>query len=231
VRKRESTAVLAIFGLFAIAALVFAGYLAHAAYGERTRADQFLAAPRCTGNATPAGDCVGWQTRTVSRVNSGKSGLNIDLDGGALHLWYLLPAPGWVGGLTGGESVPVLVWEDSAQALRDPEGHVFYSEDSALHQGDSDIGGAVFMSGFALFAMACVFASSPWFQRRGSRYVPLAIVLTDAGISGAVGGVVIQGANSVDTGVKAGVIVFCAIGIAVPVVIRLWRTRKLAAHG
>jgi hypothetical protein len=231
VRKRESFAVLAIFGLFAIAALVLAGYLAHAAYGERARADHFLAAPRCARNAAPVGDCAAWQARTVSRVNSGKSGLNIDLDGGALHLWYLLPAPGWIDGLTAGEPVPVLAWEGSAQALRDPEGHVFYSEDSALHQGDSDIGGAVCMFGFALFAMACVFAFSPWFQRRSPRYVPLAIVLTDAGISGAVGGAVIQGANSVDTGVKVGVIVFCAIGIAAPVVIRLRRTRKLAAHG
>jgi hypothetical protein len=51
----------------------------------------------------------------------------------------------------------------------------------------------------------------------------------DAGISAGGGGAVIQGANSVDTGVKVGVIVFCAIGIAVPVVIRLRRTRKLAA--
>jgi hypothetical protein len=87
----------------------------------------------------------------------------------------------------------VLVWERSARALRDPEGHVFYSEDSALHQGDSDIGGAVFLPGAALLMMVGVFAVSPWFQRRSPRYMPLAIVLTDAGISGAVGGAVIQG--------------------------------------
>jgi hypothetical protein len=70
VRTRESLAVPAIFGLFASAR-----------------------------NATPAGDCAAWQARTVSSVNSGKSGLNIGLDGGALHLWYFLLAPGWIDGL------------------------------------------------------------------------------------------------------------------------------------
>jgi hypothetical protein len=59
----------------------------------------------------------------------------------------------------------------------------------------------------------------------------VAIVLTDAGISGAVGGAVIQGVNSVDTGVKTGVILFCSIGIVAPVVMWLRRARKLAAHG
>ena len=220
---------MAIFGLFAIACLVFAGYFAHAAYGGRARADQFLAAPRCTGNTTPAGDCTAWQTRAVSDVSSGRGGENVDLDGGALHLWYLPPEPGWIGGLTGGEPVPVLVWEGSAQALRDPGGHVFFSEDSVLHEGDYDIAGTVFLSGFALVMMTAVFAVSPWFKRRGSRYVPLAVVLFDADISGCVGGAVIQGANSVDTGVKVGVIVFCAIGVAVTVVILLRRIRKLAA--
>jgi len=229
-RAGESPVVPAIFGLMAIAALVFAGFLAHAAYSERTRANQFLAAPRCTGNATPASDCVGWETRTVTRAESSKSGLNIDLDGGVLHLWYV-SAPGWVDGLAAGDSVPVMVWEGSAQALRDPQGQVFYSEDSALHQGDSDIGIAVCMSGFALFGMGGLFVSAPWFRRPGSRSVPLAIVLTDAGVSGVVGGAVIQGANSVDTGAMVGVIVFCAIGVVVVVLILLRRTTQLAAHG
>ena len=217
-----------MLGLSAIAALVYAGALAHWAYGERAQAGQFLAAPRCAGSAAPAGDCSAWLTRTVSNVNSNKSGLNIDLDGGALHLWYL-NASGWIDELTAGEPVPVLVWEGSAQALRDPEGHVFYSEDSALHEGYSDIGGAVFMSGAALLMMVSVFALSPWFQRR-PRYVALAVVLADAGVSGAVSGAVIQYANSADTGVKIGVILFCVIGIVAPVVLRLRRMRKLAAH-
>jgi hypothetical protein len=220
--------VLVMLGLFAVAALVYAGALAHWAYGERAHTGQFLAAPRCAGRATPAGDCSAWLTRTVSNVNTSKSGLDIDLDGGALHLWYL-NASGWIGELTAGEQVPVLVWEGSAQALRDPEGHVFYSEGSALHEGYSDIGGAVFMSGAALLMMVCVYALSPWFQRR-PRYVALVVVLAAAGVSGAVSGAVIQHANSVDTGVKIGVILFCVIGIVAPVVLRLRLTRKLAAH-
>jgi hypothetical protein len=229
VRKRESPAVLVMLSLFAVAALVYAGALAHWAYDERAQAGRFLTALRCAGSARSAGDCSAWLTRTVSDVNTNKSGLHIDLDGGALHLWYL-NAPGWISGLTAGEPVPVLVWEGSAQALRDPEGHVLYSEDSALHQGYSDIGGAVFMSGAALLMIASAFALSRWFQRR-PRYVALAVALGDAGVSGAVSGAVIQSANSVDTGVKIGVILFCVIGIAAPVVLRLRQAHKLAARG
>lgn len=125
-----------------------------------------------------------------------------------------------------GESVPVLVWEGSAQALRDPERHVFYSGDSALHQRYSDLGGAVQMSGFALVAMVSVFALSPWFQRCSPRYVPLAIVFAGAGISGAVSGAFIQGLNSVNTGVKIGVILFCGIAIGGLVMMRFKPARK-----
>jgi len=65
VPKRVSPAVLAMFGLAAVGFLVYAVMLAHAAYGEQPQADRFLAAPRCVANATPAGDCVAWQIRTV----------------------------------------------------------------------------------------------------------------------------------------------------------------------
>jgi len=82
-----------MFGLFAAGLLVYAAILAHAAYGERAQAGRFLAAPWCVANATPAGDCIAWQMWTVWRVNPNKSGLDIDLDGGALHLWYA-HAPG-----------------------------------------------------------------------------------------------------------------------------------------
>jgi len=128
-----------------------------------------------------------------------------------------------------GESVPVLVWEGSAQALRDPEDHVFFSDDSALHQRYGDIGRAVQMSGFALVATVSVVAFSPWFQRRSSRYVLFAIVPAGAGISVVVSGTFIQGTNSVATGVTIGVILFCAIAIVAPVVMWLKRTGKLAA--
>jgi hypothetical protein len=226
VNKHKTRLARALLGLSGIVILVWAGTLAYQAYGERAQAGLFLAAPRCAGNATPAGDCSAWQTRTVSNVNTYKGNVGIDLDGGALHLSYLR-APGWIGGLTVGESVPALVWEGSAQALRDPQGYVFYGEDSALRQGDDDIGTAAFGCGLALLSMVGAFALSPWFRR----YVPLAIVLADVGVSGAMGGASIQSANSVDTGVTIGVIVFCVIGIAVAVIMRLRRARKLAARG
>jgi hypothetical protein len=157
-----------------------------------------------------------------------RSGLHIDLDGGALHLWYP-NASEWISELTAGEAAPVLVREGSAQALRDPEGHVLYSEDSALHKGYSDIAGAVFMSGTALLITVIAFVLSPWFQQR-PRDVALAVVLADAGVSGAVSGAVIQRANSLATGVTIGVILFCLLGIAAPVVLRLGWPRMLAAH-
>jgi hypothetical protein len=139
-----------------------------------------------------------------------------------------LYAPGWVGWLTLGEPVHVLVWEGSAQALRDPQGHVFYGEHSALYQEDYDIGGIVCLSGLALLVMAATFAVPSWLQRRRPRYVPLAIVLADVGVSGVVCGLVIRGTNSVDTGVTTGAILFCVIALAV--VMQPRRARKLAAH-
>jgi DnaJ domain len=230
VNKHKALLAMAFLGLFGVAILVWAGAAAYRAYGERAQAGQFLAAPRCAGNATPAGDCSAWQTRTVSNVSISKGDAGIDLDGGALHLSYLR-APGWIGGLTAGESVPALVWEGSAQALRDPQGHVFYSENSALHQGDNDIATAACLSALALLSTVGAFAVSPWFRRRSPRYMLLAIVLVDVGVSGLIGGAVIQGANSVDTGVTMGVILFCVIGIAAAVAMRLGRARKLAARG
>jgi hypothetical protein len=184
--KHKALVAMAFLGLVGVALLVWAGAMASWAYTGRAQAGQFLAAPQCAGNATPAGDCSAWQIRTVSNVNADKGNVGIDLDGGTLHLSYL-SAPGWIGGLTAGESVPALVWEGSAQALRDPQGHVFYSENSALCQGDYDIGTAAFGAGLALVSMVGAFALSPWFRRRSPRYVPLAIVLADAGISGAIG--------------------------------------------
>jgi hypothetical protein len=230
VDKHKALLATAFLGLFGVAILVGAGTQAYQAYGERTQAGQFLAAPRCAGNATQAGDCFAWQTRTIADVDNYKGNLTIDLDGGTLHLWYV-NASGWIGGLTAGESVPALVWEGSAQALRDPQGHVFYSKDSALYQGNRDISTAAIESGLALLSMAGAFAISPWFQRRSPRYVPLAIVLADVGVSDAAGGAGIQVANSAGTGVRTGVILFFVIGIAAAVVMRLRRAHYLAARG
>ncbi len=58
----------------------------------------------------------------------------------------------------------------------------------------------------------------------------LAIVLADAGVSGMVAGPVIQSANSVATGVRAGEIAFVAVGLVVAAVLplrRRWLRRKL----
>jgi hypothetical protein len=216
--------VVVLLGLLAVAILGWAGAFASSAYGERAQAGRFLAAPRCAAGASPAGDCSAWLTRKVSSVSSSKDGWNVDLDGG-LNLWYL-SGPGWVTGLTAGEPVPVLVWEGSAQAVRDPQGHVLYGENAALSEGFSDISGAVCLSSLALMAVVGGFGLYGWFQRR----VVLAVVLVDAGVSGLAGGAVIQSANSVGRGVMVGVIVFCAVGFAAPVVWRFRRPLKLAAR-
>jgi DnaJ domain len=230
VNKHVALLIAAFLGLFGIACMAGAGMMAYRADGDRAQAGQFLAAPLCAGNATPAGDCSAWQTRTVSNVLIRKGTVNIDLDGDALHLWYT-SVPGWVGGLTVGESVPVLVWEGSAQALRDPQGHLFYGKHSALYQEDYDIGVTVCLCGLALLFMGGAFAASPWFRRRSPRYVLLAILHADVGASGTVSGFVILGTNSVGTGVTIGVILFCVSGLVAAVVMRRRRARTLAAHG
>jgi hypothetical protein len=225
VRKRPRRVLLVFLGLLVVAALVSAGVQAYSAHGDRVRAGQFLAAPRCAGSASPASDCSAWLTRTISNVTSDKDGLHLDLSG-ALHLWYTRRS-GWIDGLTAGDSVPVLVWEGSAEALRDPEGHVSYSKDSVLNQGYADIGGATLLCGLALLLAAGAFALSPWFKRR-ARCVAVAVVLADAGLSGFASGIVIDTVNSVGTGVVVGVILFCVIGPAAPVVwwFRFRRPRK-----
>ena len=119
----------------------------------------------------------------------------------------------------------MLVWEGSAQALRDPEGDVFYSEDSVPGAAAAKIGDATGLSVLGVVFMMGAFAVSPWFQRRSPRYMPLAIVLGDVGVSGAVCAGVIQGTSSVNRGVTIGAVLFCVIGVAAAVEMRLTRAR------
>ena len=141
-----------------------------------------------------------------------------------LHLTYT-DDRGWIGRLTPGESVPVLVWEGSAQALRDPGGGVFYSAESVPNAAADEIGGATGLSVLGVLFMVGAFARSAWFQRRSPRYMPLAIVLGDAGVSGAVCAGVIQGTNSVNWGVTIGAVLFCVIGVAAAAEMRRTRAR------
>jgi hypothetical protein len=230
-RKRSQRLTFVLFvlgGLFAVACLVWGGVSAYSAYGERGQAGRFLAAPRCAGSASPSGDCFAWLTRRVSNYDTSKDGTDVDLDGG-LSVSYR-PSSGWVTGLAAGESVPVLVWQGSAQALRDPEGQVLYADNSALHQGFSDIGGAVAGPGFALGLAALLFTGSPWFRRR-ARHIVLAVAVAGVGLSGFVAGITIARADSVGTGIVVGVIVFCAVaGLAALVVWRIWRKLAPAAR-
>jgi hypothetical protein len=220
-RALLDTVLLALAG---VACMVAAGMMAYSASGERAQNGQFRSAPRCAANVAPAGDCFAWQTRTVSGVSDTKGVMRIDLDGGVLHLTYT-DDRGWIGRLTPGESVPVLVWEGSAQALRDPGGGVFYSAESVPNAAADEIGGATGLSVLGVLFMVGAFARSAWFQRRSPRYMPLAIVLGDAGVSGAVGAGVIQGTNSVNWGVTIGVVLFCVIGVAAAAEMRRTRAR------
>ena len=211
-------------GLAGVALLVFGGTTAYSAYVERAQSAQFLSAPRCAANAAPADDCSAWQTRAISSISNDKGDLDIDFDGGALHLSYT-GDHGWIGSLTAGESVSVLVWEGSAQALRDPGGGVFYAGNSVRGAAVADIEVATFLSVLGALFMVGAFAISPWFRRRRPRYVPLAIVLGDAGASGAVCAGIVQGTNSAANGVMIGVALFCVIGVAAAVAMRLRRAR------
>lgn len=223
VKKYQALLDMILLGLVGVAFLVFAGTMAYSAYGERAQSGQFLSAPRCAANVAPTGDCSAWQTRTVSYVSNPKGAMSIDLDGG-LHVSYSGDR-GWIGGLTAGESVRVLVWEGSAQALRDPEGGVFYSDDSVLDEGKANISAATGLSVLGVLIMVYAFVMSPWCKRRRPRYLPLAFVLGDVGVSGAVGAGIIQATDSVDRGVTIGVVLFCVIGVAAAVVTRLTQAR------
>jgi hypothetical protein len=219
--QRVVLVLLVLTGLLAVGCLVWGGVSAYSAYGERGQAGRFLAASRCAGSASPSGDCSAWLTRRISNYDNSKDGTDVELDGGLSVSYH--PSSGWVTGLTAGESVPVLVWQGSAQALRDPEGQVLYADNSALHQGFNDIGGAVAGPAFALGLAALVFVGSPWFKRR-ARHIVLAVALACVGLAGFVAGITIARADSVDTGVVVGVIVFGAIiGLAALVVWRVWR--------
>lgn len=230
-RKRSQQVALVVVTVFvsviAGGCLVWAGVQAYSAYDERGQAGRFLGAPRCPASASPSGDCSAWLTQRVSRIDNYKSGSYVDLAGG-LKLSYGRP-PGWVTGLTAGESVPVLVWQGSAQALRNPDGHVLYADNSALLQGFNDIGGAVVLLSEALLIAVLAFAISPWFRRR-ARDVVLAVVLGDAGVSGFTAGITIEHRDSIDAGVKIGVIVFCAVGglaATLGTTLWVWRFRRM----
>lgn len=215
-KKRNNRRAMFIINLmlsvFAIVALVAAGWLAHTAYDERAQAGQFLNAPQCAENTATTGDCFAWETQTVSDVNHGKGSTDVYLDGGALDVEYM-NVPDWIDTLSAGDSIPVLVWEGSAQALRDPQGQVLYSQESALDDSYNNIAGAAFCSGFVLLYLAYVIAFAPRLRRKGRLFIVLAILLADAAVSIMIGGSLIQSADSVIAGVQDGEIAFLAVGL------------------
>lgn len=213
-RRRIGTLVgRAALVVFTLAALVFGSAMTHLTSDKQALARQFLAAPQCVGKSTPTTDCFSWQTETISDVSWSKATVDINLDGGTLEVYYFR-VPTWVKGLTQGESVPVLMWEGSTQALRDPQGEVLYSQGSALYDRYNFIADAAVGFGFALLGLAGNVAWSPWFARRRRLSTALSILLCDAGISFFIAGAFIQDAKSAALGELVGDIVFSAIGIA-----------------
>lgn len=201
---------LAVFGVALLAGAVAEAWSAH---DERAVAGSFLSSPQCALNTSPAAadDCFAWETQAVSGVFKQKGSTSVTLDGGALDLDYM-NVPSWVGGLATGESVPVLVWEGTAQALRDPQGQVLYGQNSALDAGYSSIAGAVVCTAFALLSGTTLL----WFTKRAVQRRRLLLVLSaefaTLAVAGIVSGAVIQNADSVATGVQVGVMVFVALG-------------------
>lgn len=214
-----------LLGVFVLGAFVLAGVLAHSAYDERLLAGRYLAAPECAMNTAPSGDCFAWETQTVSSVDPQKGSTDVYLDGRALDLYYT-SVPSFVADLSAGESVPVLVWEGYGQALRDPQGQLYYSQSSALYDGYNNIAGAAVCSAIGLFCAVGMLPITKWFTRQRPLSTLIAILLADVAVAGGAGGAVIQGAHSVGSGLQIGEIVFIALAL-VEVVAMLLRPRWL----
>ena len=154
--RRAQVGLRVLLGVLAVGCLIPAVLATLTAVSNRSVAAQFSAAPECSGASAPTADCFSWQTDQISSVDQGKSSTTIYLGDGAMNVTYADDRPSWALGLSAGDSVPVLVWEGKAQALRDPSGQVLYGQDSALYYGFYNIAVAVFCYALAVICAACL---------------------------------------------------------------------------
>lgn len=221
-----------VFAVLFVGAIVLGSFGISWANRDAAQAAAFAAAPACPPATVPVGNCAGWEQETVSSVEVGRGGTNVQLNRAGQTLWYMNNT--WASGLTSGASVSVLVWRNQAQALREPAGEVLYSDDSVRLNRYNDIAVAVCPFGFVALLYLVALDISPLHVRRPRLWLFLTVMDLSAAAGVFTAGATIQDAKSVDTGITVGVIVFASValvtaGIAVPVQgIRLRRARAVA---
>lgn len=231
-------------GLTALRVLLAIGIVGLSVYGvfgtiwslrDASRSAAFDAAPACTATAAPAGDCRSWTTRTVTRVDVPEKGWTTVYLSGGQQLKY--DGDAWVKSLTTGKAVPVLEWEGTAEALRQPDGAVLYSPNSAPLKIYQDMGvavtafSAVVLMGAGLLGISRLRSGRPRatavaVPSGGSRLTIVAVLLGILGVSGFVAGIVIAQAASLADGIITGLAVYLALAAAVLTAIAIWRTRS-----
>ena len=231
--RRAQLGLRVLLGVLAVGCLIPAVLATFTAVSNRGVAAQFSAAPECSGASAPTADCFSWQTDQISSVDQEKSSTTIYVDNGAMNVGYVNHPSSWVLGLSAGDSVPVLVWEGKAQALRDPSGQVLYGQDSALYYGFYNIAAAVFCYATAVVCAACLLVTRVMYRgrlRQGAHvrlYVALAVVLLDLGIAGMVAGAMIQYSDSIYSGVGWGLVAYVIGGVFAVLVLAVRRFKNL----
>ncbi|WP_034263607.1 hypothetical protein [Actinospica robiniae] len=189
----------------------------------------FAAAPACPPGAAPTGNCVGWEQVTVSSVVVGKSAVGVHLSLGGQTLSFGNKTA-WPSTLTSGASIPVLVWRNEAQALRDPSGEILYSDNAAGHGRYDDIATALCPFGFVLgmYVWLGALDAPPLRMRRPRLWLSLNVIGGSVGAALFVAGVTIQDTRSVDSGIIGGVIVLVPgllVTTGIAVLVRRHRVR------
>lgn len=216
-------------------AVLFAGAIVLGVFGtiaERHAAAQgaaFAAAPPCPTGTVPTGNCVGWEQETVSSIESRKGSVGIHVRPSGQTLWFEGSDASWPDTLTSGVSVPVLVWRNEAQALREPSGKVHFSDGSAGHSRYDDIAAAPAWFGFVLLVYAYISVSDtpPLRIRRPRLWWSLIVTGCSAGAGFLAAGIMIQIQRSVVAGIISGAIAFVTVAPAIAGIAEIVRRNRL----
>ena len=213
-----------ILAALSVAAIVIGSFGISWVNRDAAQAAAFAAAPACPPATVPGGNCAGWEQETVSSIEVGRGGADIRLSAKGQSLQYGNDT--WGAGLTAGTSISVLVWRDEAQALRDPTGQVVYSLGSARLKRYGDINIAV--SPFGLVALYFgLLDISPLNTHRSRLRLILAVIVGSLGAGVFVGGVTVDGSQSVDSGATDGAIAFVSAALVATGMLALARRRRL----
>jgi hypothetical protein len=228
--KAKHERVLLWIGQLLVILLAVVGSLStHSALRDAARSDAFHAAPVCPSTTAPTGDCVAWQQETVSSVSSPPRGNTILYLSASGQRLLFINYQGWVASLSPGATVFILVWENQAQAIRQPDGVALYPDSSAALMGNDDTATAVWVFGVAVLLAAALVGISPPRRMRPRLTALLVAGIGDLGASGFITGATIQLFRSTLPGLIGGTICFIVVGVLVFGYRRLQEERRRRA--